>query len=766
VTKKLSSRRVPLVVGMLVLLVGLSIVNAPFAKAADEIVSADHDADWHMRHTTCGGSSESDQAFVSGPVGTPGDEVDGDLPGDEASGGPPGTPDTTGSLRFRTGADGEALEEIRNTRFGDRLLSSLQHLTYWTYIQSAPLPPGDFIPAVYLGLDIDTDGNGTRDDSLVFEPDYQQEDDDDDQSSTDPAYPDGADSQHAVTPGTWQQWIAKDIDSSGLEGKWYLKSDGDESPPDRVFRSIEKWAASNPLWKIVNPTATLDSDPLHAGGVYLAAGCGGAVWDGFVGYTDEVIINFPSNATTFDMEPRLPTAAVRLDCGDESSVNPVAKSHLINCTARDSQNNRVSGVRIDGEATGVNDANGDSPTEPDFTCTTSQDNPATVGNDGGSCTLRHGGSGFGTTLLPGSTEYRIWIDEDGQNVTVEADAEEGPDESTDPGSRPEGTNGDDTDVLTKTWVPRLDCELETVTQAPNTARTITCTVTDGASNRIPNINVDVEMSGVNDVDASTSYNTPDMFCNTDSQGTCPVIHGPASGGVGTTTATGRTTYRAWVDHDNNNATWDPDQQEGRSETTSPGASEVDYTDVVETTWATSGASPSPGATQSASPTPTPCPTPSGASPTPCPSRTPTPTPSASTTSSPSPSPSPSETPDGDPLLSGPCAGFFPDSRQPRSGGGQVIVGTSGSDDLRGSNGNDVICGLGGGDTIEAGRGRDSVFAGSGPDLAHGGNGHDRLHGGRGRDELHGGKGDDRLFGGAGSDDCTGGHGSNRLKTCE
>lgn len=160
---------------------------------------------------------------------------------------------------------------------------------------------------------------------------------------------------------------------------------------------------------------------------------------------------------------------------------------------------------------------------------------------------------------------------------------------------------------------------------------------------------------------------------------------------------------------------------------------------------------------------------------------------------------------------GPCKNFFEDTRTRRSGGGQVIVGTRGDDELVGTSGNDIICGLGGNDRIRGRGGNDRILGNGGRDRIQGDGGNDRIsggggrdvlkgergrdrlsgggqndaiRGGAGRDELRGNAGDDRLFGGSGSDalfgnrgddlldggggrdDCSGGSGTDVLRACE
>jgi Ca2+-binding RTX toxin-like protein len=103
-----------------------------------------------------------------------------------------------------------------------------------------------------------------------------------------------------------------------------------------------------------------------------------------------------------------------------------------------------------------------------------------------------------------------------------------------------------------------------------------------------------------------------------------------------------------------------------------------------------------------------------------------------------------------------------ESEGPRSGGGEVIIGTTGDDILMGTPGDDLICALGGDDIVTAGGGDDVVTGGAGADFIAGGRGSDLLLGGGGGDDIAGGRGNDEISGGRGNDDVSGGDGRDRL----
>lgn len=706
-----------------------ALVFIPSAAIAEPIyeVTRNHDADWHFQSGVGCPSTRAATGthhFEPGPVGLPRDDQDPEP-------GPP--PAGNGSLDLSIGLNGDSIEYFRNTRFSGEKISDLVELTYWSYTERFNPSTSLYVPAIFVRLEIDKDGDGDRDDSLVFEPAYQ------DGENGPP--------QDSVDIGRWQHWIADDESNLGPEGNWWLGSVG---AIGGAWKTLDEWV----LDPRVGSSATI-VNPSGEGGVILGAGCGGDVWANFSGNTDAFRIRFADEptTTTFDMEPEVPGGPTRLDCGPEEETAPVGSSRNITCSVTNDGGVRVVDARVHAELTGANDISsaqnpdGYSPTSPDLSCQTNSD---------GACVLRHGSST--TSAKPGLTTYRLWIDADNNTETVEADPEEGTDSFSEPGTRPEGDEGDDTDVVQKTWVARLDCLPETATPQTGSLHTITCTARDAANAALVNVPIDVEATGVNDPDGSGTSNTPtspDFTCTTDQTGACPVHHG--AGGVGSTNTVGKTTYRAWIDLDNDNRTTESDPSEGLDHTRQPGTrAEIDNTDVVEATWSTTGSTQTPGPCYTPTPVPSgsPTPTPTG---TPCPSSTttptptptPTPRPSTTTTPRPTPTPTPTEEPERD------CGA-----------GDRGISGTSGDDVLIGTSGDDVICGFGGNDKIRGKGGNDTILGGGGADSLYGGSGNDTLKGGRGRDDLHGGRGKDRLNGGDGRDSCVGGPGRNRLRRCE
>ena len=96
-------------------------------------------------------------------------------------------------------------------------------------------------------------------------------------------------------------------------------------------------------------------------------------------------------------------------------------------------------------------------------------------------------------------------------------------------------------------------------------------------------------------------------------------------------------------------------------------------------------------------------------------------------------------------------------------GDDVILGTTGDDEIMALGGNDLICSLSGDDTIYGGTGADNINAGGGDDTVLGEGGNDRIFAGRGVDMVMGGGGNDRIAGGDGNDTLYGGFGDDQIR---
>lgn len=344
----------------------------------------------------------------------------------------------------------------------------------------------------------------------------------------------------------------------------------------------------------------------------------------------------PGTAPTASADPKLPNSTTEPDCTDvvevtwvsgtedrpttldcddstgpdtERDVNPHdegdASSETYTCTVRDQDGDEMNAILVKAEVeNGVNDpdlTDGASYDRPDYTCTTR--NPSTTGTGSTrNCTIT-------VTQNEGEQGKALicfWVGDGPTGANLCAAEATGEGQTANPPFGGDGTGNDLADKVEKAWHEyELDCDPETDTNPVGTSHTVECTVyeigatgpTPGSRARAGNIRVDVEASGANDPlndgDTAQSRRSPDFTCTTstddqqtpttDEGGTCTFTHGGT--GTGSTTNTGVTLYRAWIDVDNNDNTDEADAAEGRDESTQPGEElEPDDTDVVEKRW--------------------------------------------------------------------------------------------------------------------------------------------------------------------------------------
>ena len=126
----------------------------------------------------------------------------------------------------------------------------------------------------------------------------------------------------------------------------------------------------------------------------------------------------------------------RLDCTPEPLDIVRGSTGTLTCSVVDPTGGNVEGAQVDLEMVGLNDPDaGDSPTTPDFTCTTAKN---------GRCSVT-----IPASTTDGQATIRAWVDADLTNSTTEADLAEGANEATTPGNEVES---DDTDVVTVNFV--------------------------------------------------------------------------------------------------------------------------------------------------------------------------------------------------------------------------------------------------------------------------------------------------------------------------
>ncbi len=322
------------------------------------------------------------------------------------------------------------------------------------------------------------------------------------------------------------------------------------------------------------------------------------------------------------------------------------------------------------------------PATPDLTCTTVND---------ATCTVT-----YSQSAVPGTDLMCVWIGTaptfSGTNNNGTCDGE-GLSDADDTAGSPDRAEpfDDDVDVVQKIWqnptaATTLDCVPERGTARRNTSPVITCSATDSSGIAVAGAEIDAEATGVNDPDAADAAFQPDFSCVTGATGRCSFTHGPR--GIGTTDLQGVTTYRAWIDADNDNSTTEADTAEGLDEVTAPGAAEPDNTDVVQITFGSVRCD---------------------------------------------------------------IAGTAGGETLRGTGKSEVICGLAGNDRIFGGGGNDRIFADKGSDFVQANEGSDVIQGAAGNDTLRGGKGDDRLEGQSGNDSLFGEAGRDRCNGGPGRD---------------
>lgn len=262
----------------------------------------------------------------------------------------------------------------------------------------------------------------------------------------------------------------------------------------------------------------------------------------------------------------------RVDCDDNGGPNTEVENRtgtnsaavIYTCTVTDNGGNPRSGVQVNGEnESGINDPDSDdsaSYDSPDYGCTTESSGSCVVTVSQLEGELGTANICWYTASTTSPAEVRC-ADEpinENQNATTGAD-----------------TANDSADKTQINWsdpttASNLDCNPETASNPAGTPHTITCTVRNQSGGTVPLVQVDVEMTGAGDPDSSDSKLLPDAGCETDNSGSCSFTH--------TSTSTGTTTYRAWIDADNDDTTTEADNAEVQAD------NDTDNTDVVTKTW--------------------------------------------------------------------------------------------------------------------------------------------------------------------------------------
>lgn len=184
----------------------------------------------------------------------------------------PGIPPMgVGSVEFAIGPNGDGAEELRFTGYHGVRLDELTSLSYWTYVQSSM---GD--QAVYIILLLDWNNDGTQDDLLFFEPEYQS------------GYTLAVPAQGPLALSTWQFWNAR-------AGGWWSVNDPAQ-PPGAGVNTIDAYL-------LLHPDATIVPSSTGLGGLRFVTGFGAGAWDNFIGNLDAASIGVNGEVTIYDFEP-------------------------------------------------------------------------------------------------------------------------------------------------------------------------------------------------------------------------------------------------------------------------------------------------------------------------------------------------------------------------------------------------------------------------------------------------------------------------------
>jgi len=179
---------------------------------------------------------------------------------------------------------GDGWARLRNGRFNNAPLASLNKLDYWTCDR---MNNGQQLP--FILLDVDWDGDHTVDDVIFFEPAYQN-----------PVEGGMCGTDSAQAPQMlhqWQEWDAlRGASGADANACWWSGNDP-AFPPGFPIRSLKEYVAAHPGATIVNP------DGNH-GGVQIVHGFASPS-DRFDGYADLFSIGArnPNMGVTFDFEP-------------------------------------------------------------------------------------------------------------------------------------------------------------------------------------------------------------------------------------------------------------------------------------------------------------------------------------------------------------------------------------------------------------------------------------------------------------------------------
>ncbi len=296
--------------------------------------------------------------------------------------GPAMPPYGTGSYEMSTGsgtgAGAGGKSYFKTNNYNGTRLDAISSMSYSTWVDVST--PGANIAPV-IEMMVDTDGNGTRNTTLVFEPVYSPE-------------------QGAIVKGVWQFWNAR-------TGKWRSTATVGPIVPNTYF-TLDTFIAAFPNATIVEWFPRADGYGL---GTSVGQASGGT-WADFVGNVDGFEIGTNNASTINDFELALPTISINDVTQAEGNTGTTDFTFTVSLSGRSSVPVMVDYATMDGTATVADGdyqaaadtitfapnqttqqitvlVNGDTVVEPDETFTVQLDNPtnATIGDGDGTGTI-------------------------------------------------------------------------------------------------------------------------------------------------------------------------------------------------------------------------------------------------------------------------------------------------------------------------------------------------------------------------------------------
>ena len=235
--------------------------------------------------------------------------------------GPATPPYGSGSYEMSTGSgDGSGAggkSYFKTNTYNGTRLDAISSMSYSTYID--PSTPGNNLAPV-IEMMVDTDGDGARDTTLIFEPVYSPE-------------------QGAIVKGSWQFWNAR-------AGKWRSSKTVGPIVPDTYF-PLDTFIAAFPNSTIVQWFARADGFGL---GTVVGQSSGG-IWANFAGNVDGFEIGTNNASTINDFEAAVPAISIDDVTKAEGNSGTTSFTFTVSLSGRSSVPVTVGYSTVDGTAT-------------------------------------------------------------------------------------------------------------------------------------------------------------------------------------------------------------------------------------------------------------------------------------------------------------------------------------------------------------------------------------------------------------------------------